>query len=135
MQADLETYRALYPEHEPLTDALIQLQIDDAVEHLSRKSWGRCYPKAVLSYTAHEVALAQARKAGAVITENGEVVGQATGTVASASAGGLSVSFAVPASAGTADAAYFSQTPYGQRYLALRRECLSRGHIVGCRHG
>lgn len=131
MQADLPTYRALYPEHGPLLDSVIEAQIDAALEHLSRKHWGRCYPRAVLTYAAHEVALAQARKAGAVTTESGEVVGQATGAVASASAGGLSVSFAVPASASRCDAAYFSQSAYGQRYLALMRECLSRGRMAG----
>ena len=130
VQADLPGYRALYPEHGPIVDAVIEVQIDAALEHLSRQRWGRCYPRAVLTLAAHEVALAQARQAGAVITENGQVVGQAAGTVASASAGGLSVSFAVPASAIRSDAAYFSQTAYGQRYLALLRECLSRGRVV-----
>ena len=130
MQADLPTYRALYPEHGPLLDAVVEVQIDAALDHLSRKNWGRCYPRAVLTWAAHEVALAQARQAGAVITEGGQVLGQASGTVASASAGGLSVSFAVPASASRSDAAYFSQTAYGQRYLALMRECLSRGRVV-----
>ena len=132
MQADLPTYRALYPEHGPVLDAVVEVQIDAALDHLSRKNWGRCYPRAVLTWAAHEVALAQARQAGAVITEGGQVVGQASGTVASASAGGLSVSFAVPASASSSDAAYFSQTAYGQRYIALMRECLSRGRIAGC---
>lgn len=130
VQADLPGYRALYPEHGPIVDAVIKVQIAAALEHLSRQRWGRCYPRAVLTLAAHEVALAQARQAGAVITENGQVVGQAAGTVASASAGGLSVSFAVPASAIRSDAAYFSQTAYGQRYLALLRECLSRGRVV-----
>lgn len=130
VQADLSGYRALYPEHGPIADAVITVQIDAALEHLSRQRWGRCYPRAVLTLAAHEVSLAQARQAGAVITENGQVVGQAAGTVASASAGGLSVSFAVPASASRSDAAYFSQTAYGQRYLALMRECLSRGRVV-----
>lgn len=132
MQADLPTYRALYPEHGPVLDAVVEVQIDAALDHLSRNSWGRCYPRAVLTWAAHEVALAQARQAGAVITEGGQVVGQASGTVASASAGGLSVSFAVPASASSSDAAYFSQTAYGQRYIALMRECLSRGRMAGC---
>ena len=130
VQADLPGYRALYPEHGPIVDAVIKVQVAAALEHLSRQRWGRCYPRAVLTLAAHEVALAQARQAGAVITENGQVVGQAAGTVASASAGGLSVSFAVPASAIRSDAAYFSQTAYGQRYLALLRECLSRGRVV-----
>lgn len=132
MQADLPTYRALYPEHGPVLDAVVEVQIDAALDHLSRNNWGRCYSRAVLSWAAHEVALAQARQAGAVITEGGQVVGQASGTVASASAGGLSVSFAVPVSASSSDAAYFSQTAYGQRYIALMRECLSRGRIAGC---
>lgn len=130
VQADLPGYRALYPEHGPIADAVIEVQITAALEHLSRQRWGRCYPRAVLSFAAHEVSLAQARLAGAVITEGGQVVGQAAGTVASASAGGLSVSFAVPTSASRSDAAYFSQTAYGQRYLALLRECLSRGRVV-----
>ena len=130
LQADLPGYRALYPEHGPIAGAEIEAQIDAALEHLSRPRWGRCYPRAVLTLAAHEVALAQVRQAGAVTTEGGQVVGQASGTVASASAGGLSVSFAVPASTSRSDAAYFSQTAYGQRYLALLRECLSRGRVV-----
>ena len=132
LQVDLPSYRALYPEHGPIVDAVIEAQLDAALDHLSHKSWGRCYPRAVLTYAAHEVALAQSRMAGTVTTESGEVVGQATGAVASASAGGLSVSFALPASASRCDTAYFSQSAYGQRYLALMRECLSRGRMVGC---
>ena len=130
LQADLTSYRALYPEHGPVVDAVIEAQLAVALDHLSRKSWGGCYPRAVLTYAAHEVALAQARKAGTVTTESGQVLGHATGTVASASAGGLSVSFAIPAAASSSDAAYFSQSAYGQRYLALMRECLSRGRLA-----
>ena len=130
VQADLSGYRALYPEHGPIADGVIEAQIDAALAHLSRQRWGRCYPRAVLSFAAHEVALAHARQAGAVTTEDGQVVVQAAGTVAGASAGGLTVAFAVPASASRSDGAYFSQTAYGQRYLALMRECLSRGRVV-----
>lgn len=64
VQANLPGYRALYPEHGPIVDAVIEVQIDAALEHLSRQRWGRCYPRAVLTLAAHEVALAQARQAG-----------------------------------------------------------------------
>lgn len=129
--ADLPSYRALFPEHEPLANSLIELQLDEAREHLSACGWGRCYERALLLWTAHELALSQARQAGAAKTENGQVVVQASGTLTGATAAGVSVAFAEPPAMRSHDGAYFSQTPYGQRYLALMRECLSRGRVVG----
>ncbi len=129
--ADLPSYRALYPEHEPLADSLIELQLCEAREHLSASGWGRCYERALLLWAAHELALSQARQASAAKTDAGHVVVQASGTVTSASAAGVSVTFAVPIAARSHEAAYFNQSPYGQRYLALMRECLSRGRVLG----
>lgn len=131
MHADLPTYRVLFPEHAAVIDALIEVQLSQAQARLSRSGWGRCYPNAVLTWAAHEVALMQARQASTEVSEDGAVLSQASGTLVGATVGSLSVTFATPAAVQTEEGAYYAQTPYGQRYLALARECLGRGRLVG----
>lgn len=130
LTADLVTFRLAYPEFQTVSDAAVQFRLDDAIEQLNEAAWGLCYAKAVLSYAAHELALSQARIAAASVDEdNGAVSIAPTGQITQASAEGLSVSFAGPSQGEGADSAYFAQTPYGQNYLALRRQCLSRGEL------
>ena len=133
MTPDLPTFRIVYGEFASVADATVQFWLDDATDTLSERAWGRCYAKACLSYAAHNLALSMNRTANAVDAGDGIVETGASGTVASATADGLSVSFAVPNSATQDDAnAYYAQTDYGKRYMALKRECLSRGGLVGC---
>lgn len=130
MTPDLAAFRIIYPEFSPVSDEIVEFYIADAVETLNENAWGVCYAKAVLSLAAHNLALSMARQASATDDGSGVVEIGATGAIASASAGGLSVSFTPTASASSDDGAFYSQTPYGQHYMSLRRECLSRGRLV-----
>lgn len=126
MTPDLATFRALFPEFAPVADATVQLLLDDAADHLDRGAWGRCYAKAVLNYSAHELALAQARAASAS-SQNGSVVIPQTGKLQSGSEEGISFSFEASTANKSATGEWLAQTPYGQAYLALQRQCLGRG--------
>lgn len=128
MTPDLATFRALFPEFATIADLTVQLYIDDAADTLDLGAWGRCYPKAVLNYAAHELSLAQNRAASAVVTGGGVVVPQ-TGQLASGSEEGISFAFAIGSTPKTFTQEWLSQTPYGQAYLALQRQCLSRGRL------
>ncbi|MPW31952.1 DUF4054 domain-containing protein [Agarivorans sp. B2Z047] len=133
MNADLPTFRALYPEFSSIGDEVVQIYIDDADEHLSEQAWGRCYAKALLSYVAHNLALSQNRQANSATNDDGVVESSPMGVVSSASADGLSVGFTVPQSASSnAKDAWYWQTPYGQQFLALRKQCLRKAMLV-CR--
>lgn len=127
MTPDLATFRALFPEFASVPDASIQVLLTGNEEGLSKSNWGLCFAKAVLYLTAHELALSQARIAGSVDAGGGVVIAP-TGQVQSASAEGLSVSFAIPSNQNEYQA-WLAQTPYGQRFLALQRQCLSRGRL------
>lgn len=128
MTPDLATFRALFPEFATVADVTVQLYLDDALDRLSEGAWGRCYAKAVLNYAAHELALAQARQASAVDTGTGVVV-PATGQLVSGSEEGISFAFAQSSTPKTITQEWLSQTPYGQAYLALQRQCLERGRL------
>lgn len=126
MTPDLATFRALFPEFASVADATVQLYLGDALEHLDQGAWGRCYAKAVLNYAAHELALAQARAASAS-NQGGSVVIPQTGKLQSGSEEGISFSFEASTANKSANGEWLAQTPYGQAYLALQRQCLSRG--------
>lgn len=128
MTPDLATFRALFPEFATVADVTVQLYLDDALDHLDLGAWGRCYAKAVLNYGAHELALAQARAASAVDTGSGVVV-PGTGQLVSGSEEGISFAFAQSSTPKSFTQEWLSQTPYGQAYLALQRQCLERGRL------
>lgn len=121
--ADLATFRILFPEFADVADGRIEVGLVGASSELSPTSWGRCYEKAVLYFTAHELALSLARVEDG---ESGTVT--PTGRIQSASVEGLSVSFAIPANA-SANADWLSQSPYGQAFAALARRCLARATL------
>jgi hypothetical protein len=123
MIADLATFRALYPEFDGVPDATVNLYLTDSLETLSESAWGRCYAKAAMLYTAHELSLALSRQASAV----GGVAPQ-TGLLQSGSEEGISFAFARTPAA-NASSEWLGQTPYGQGYAALQRQCLARGWL------
>lgn len=123
MQADLGTIRALFPDLASVPDATVTAFLDDAAETLAAGSWGRCLAKAQLYYTAHHCALFAARVNAAA---SGGVVGG--GPIQSAGAEGLTVSFAIPTGRGEVQS-WWGQTPHGTAYMALQRQCLSRGGL------
>lgn len=128
MTPDLATFRALFPEFASVADATVQLLLDDTEDQLDQGAWGRCYAKAVLNHSAHELALSQARAASAS-NQNGSVVIPQTGKLQSGSEEGISFSFEASTANKSATGEWLAQTPYGQAYLALQRQCLSRGFL------
>lgn len=128
MTPDLATFRILFPEFATVGDTVVQFYLDDAIDHLDAGSWGRCFAKAALNYSAHELALAQARAASASVQTGGVVIPQ-TGKLQSGSEEGISFSFEASTVNKSATGEWLAQTQYGQAYLALQRECLSRGHL------
>lgn len=125
MTPDLATFRVLFPEFASVADATVQLYLDDALDQLDQGAWGRCYAKAVLNYAAHELALAQARAASASQQAGGVVIPQ-TGKLQSGSQAGISFAFEASTTNKSANGEWLAQTPYGQAFLALQRQCLSR---------
>lgn len=126
MLADLPTFRALFTEFATIPDATVQLYLDDAVDQLSEGAWGRCFAKAALNYSAHELALAQTRAASASQQGSSVVIPQ-TGKLQSGSEEGISFAFESSGRVKSATEEWLAQTPYGQAYSALQRQCLSRG--------
>lgn len=124
MTPDLATFRILFPEFATIADSVVQFYLDEAIDHLDAASWGRCFAKAALNYSAHELALANARAASAV-----DGVVPQTGKLQSGSEEGISFAFEASTVNKSATGEWLAQTPYGQAYLALQRECLSRGHL------
>lgn len=129
MTPDLATFRVLFPEFASVSDAAVGVYLDDAGGHLDQGAWGNCYAKAVMYYAAHELALSMARQASAVDNGSGGVVIPQTGKLQSGSEEGISFSFEASTAGKTANGEWLAQTPYGQRYLSLQRECLDRGHL------
>lgn len=120
----LTNFKLLFPEFGNVPDSRVNLYLLDNQTEQSQLAWGRCYGKAVLYATAHELSLALARQASA---SAGGVVPQ-TGILQSGSEEGISFSFATLKSVERGAAAeWLAQTPYGQAYTALQRQCLSRG--------
>lgn len=129
----LPTFKLRFPEFGDGIDDAITFWLGETDAELCESSFGTCYGVAVETLSAHKLALSQQRQANAQTDGSGSVQIQPQGTIASASADGLSVSFAVPKSAtGNAREAYLSQTPYGIEYLSIRAKCLPRGRVAGC---
>lgn len=129
MAADIETFKAMFPEFCVLGDKTIEIWLAESVDYLDPDTWGDdCIDRACLYLTGHELALVAQR----LDTELGANAG---GVVQSAGAGGMSVSYAVPAFAtqGTIDEAIYARTPYGLKYLQLRENCLGGGRLAGTR--
>lgn len=90
-----------------LSDEQIDLYIGLAAKMLCERAWGRCFDQAVKFYTLHLVAEAKAAGSGAA------------GPVVSASAGGLSVSYANS----TAQRSALGSTKWGQLLAQLWDAC------------
>lgn len=129
MTPDLDTFRIMFPEFAPVADAVVQFWLDDAATELDQGAWGLCYPKAVMNYAAHQLALALARQASATDTGGGTVVVPQTGVLASGSEEGIAFAFAQSSTPKSLTQEWLSQTPYGQAYMALQRSCLDRGRL------
>src|SRR5690554_6444816 len=128
MTPDIVTFRAVFPEYASVADPTVQVYLEDAADTLDLASWGSCYGKAVLYYAAHHLALAQARAASASVQEGAVVVPQ-TRKLQSGTQAGISFSFEQSMAQGMSDQ-WLSQSPYGQAFAALRRQCLAPAFLA-----
>lgn len=128
MTPDIATFRALFPEYASVADPTVQVYLEDAAATLDPASWGSCYGKAVLYYATHQLAMAQARAASASMQGDAVVVPQ-TGKLQSGSQGGISFSFEQSMAQSMSDQ-WLSQSPYGQAFAALRRQCLAPAFLA-----
>lgn len=109
-----------FPEFSEVSEARIQLFLDDAALEIRAGDWGDFYTKALNLMTAHLLTLAGI-SAGVAGGAAGSV-----GPVSSQSIGDVSVSFGVSAaSLTTGSGAWFNATIYGQELARLIE-------VVGC---
>lgn len=131
MTIDLATFRIFYPEFDSVADAAVTVWLDESIDYLST-NWGDCLQKATFLYTAHTLTLSQARSASVGSSNGSLVFTGGVGAIASASAGGASVSYNNALSnSDNADEAWYAQTPYGLEFMRLRPVCLGTGQLVG----
>lgn len=134
MTPDLATFRILFPEFASIPDAIIQLWLDDAIDTLNESTWGKCYAKAVLYYSAHNLSYNQITQSQSSVTSGGQVTNTPISVVESASDEKLSISYGINQSStnGSPYEAFLQLTPYGQYYAALKRECLPSARLITC---
>lgn len=133
MTVDADTFKAMFPEFCDVADSTVSIWITEGQDFLCPDAWGDCFHRAVLYFTAHNLAQAQQRAANTRSRGGKTVVSGGSGALQSASAGGLSVSYATPqfATQGNADEVDFATTPYGIKYLSLRDTCIAAGQLAG----
>jgi hypothetical protein len=102
-------FKTRFPEFDSVTDARVQLFIDDAELEVDEDRWGDLYDKGVCYLTAHLLYIAEQSSAGQ---------GEGGGPLSTKTVGDVSLSFG---SYLTADskAAVFNSTSYGQEYYRL----------------
>jgi hypothetical protein len=103
------TFKTRFPEFASLTDARIQIFIDDAELELDEDRWGDLYDKGLSYLTAHLLYVGEQTSAGQ---------GEGGGPLSTKAVGDVSLSFG---SYLTADnkATAFNATSYGQEYYRL----------------
>ena len=107
-----------YPEFKEVDPLTVGFFIVDAKAELSSSVWGELYKRGLLALVAHLLELQRLR------VENGGAPNQ---TVASESAGALSVSYG--GAALSPEDEVYNSTVYGQEYLRLR-ELVGFGFLV-----
>lgn len=107
----VEQFKIRYPEFKEIDDLTIAFFITDAKPEVSRRVWGNLYEKGLLALVAHMLEMSRRRQNGGG--------GSPNQTVASESAGELSVSYAQPQNIANGDENYHL-TSYGQEYLRLK---------------
>lgn len=100
-----------FPEFASLTDARVQLFIDDAELELAPAEWGDSYKKGWSYLSAHLLSCS-------ISSATGGGIGGANGPVASRAVGDVSISFGSNLSMDATAGAY-NLTPYGQEYWRL----------------
>ena len=113
-------FKTRFPEFTSISDARVQLFIDDAVVILNETNWSEKYDLGLYYLTAHYLVLGEKSSAG----NSGS-----NGQIASKAVDGTSVSYNNPTLNGSDDS-YFSSTSYGQRYLELRKSLGVPAYVI-----
>lgn len=101
-----------YPAFASVPDATIQMAVGDALPWFDEIRWGDFYAQGVAAFVAHMLAQDQA-------SAKSSSAGSA-GPVAMKKVGDVQVQYAIPTFSKATDS-FYASTPYGQRYLQLRR--------------
>jgi hypothetical protein len=109
-------FKARYTEFATLSDARIQIFLDDAVLELDVVRWGDLYDRGLAALAAHFLAISE--RTSLAGTTGG---GGAIGPLASKSVGDVSLSYGWTgnSASGSRDQNYYLSTVYGQDYLRL----------------
>lgn len=114
----LDKFKIMYPMFADMGDELIQFVAEDALCYMN-DCGGKCTDQLWMLLVAHMLHLRKQAGAGGLV-----------GSVASATIDKVSVSFNAPPV--TSDASYwFSLSPFGQQFLALRGRCSSPVMYIG----
>ena len=111
-------FKTRFPEFSNISDATVDINIQDAEIMVTKSKWGKLYDIGVAYLAAHSLALS-------VKSANGN--SGAVNQVASKSVEGISVSYAV--AQGTVAEDYYQSTTYGKRYLNLLSQ-VSVGNVL-----
>jgi len=114
------SFKIRFPEFTSVSDARIELFIDDSVLILNETNWGEKYDLGLYYLTAHYLTLGEKSSAG----NSGS-----NSQIASKAVDGTSVSYNNPTLTGSDDS-YFSSTSYGQRYLELRKSLGAPAYVI-----
>jgi|SRR5690625_5001746 len=122
MSFPLDKFRVLYPAFAGESDATIEAMAEQA--HCVAKAACACGDQIWMAIVAHLSALD-----AAVTSGDG---GSTSGNVTSASVGSVSVSYGSnPAASSSSWGYWLSQTPYGQKAMAMLQACSTGGMYVG----
>lgn len=111
-------FKAIFTEFAAKSDDAVQFFLTQAENHVDEATWGDLFEEGVMYYTAHQLKMRDDEAAG----------NTAAGSIASKSAGGVSISYsgAVQASSATNP---FNSTSYGRQYVYLARQA-GRGAVA-----
>ena len=116
---------ALYPGFNSVLQATVEQQISFSARLLDESAWGDFFSDAVGLDVAHNLSLGLMVASG----PQGAMQG-AAGPVTSASAAGMSASFAQPQWNSKSNVEnFYYKTMYGQQFLRLRDSVMSRGFL------
>lgn len=114
----LDLFKLKYPMFADAQDVLINAVADDALCYINECS-GKCTEQLWMLLVAHMMYLRSKIDAGSL-----------TGEISSATIDKVSVSFVAPPAATEANH-WFSLSPFGKQFLALRKRCASPIYVGG----
>lgn len=124
------TFLLDYPEFSQVEESVINHFLKRSELLVNKKAWGKLYEQGLFAYTAHTLALKGYLNAK---DEKGEHIfnnGESFKTVASKTAGGLSISYSSQGSTASTSDGDLCSTTYGQEYLRLKKLVMPFGVVV-----